>query len=177
PFPVTYDPSTDWGPVWSPDGQFIYFSSDRGGVMNLWRIRVQEETGKVLGDPQPVTTGVVASVEHASFSVDSKKILYSAVVRSSNLQKLRFDPDRETVVGSPTWVTQGSAPLDWPAVSPDEQSIAYTTSRQQEDLYIIRADGTGRRQLTFDSFKDQGHEPSATIATHDPRSASVLAPV
>ena len=128
---MTHDPSTDWGPVWSPDGQFIYFSSDRGGVMNLWRIRVQEETGKVLGDPQPVTTGVVASVEHASFSVDSKKILYSAVVRSSNLQKLRFDPDRETVVGSPTWVTQGSAPLDWPAVSPDEQSIAYTTSRQQ----------------------------------------------
>jgi len=111
PFPVTHDPSTDWGPVWSPDGQFIYFSSDRGGVMNLWRIRVQEETGKVSGDPQPVTTGVVASVEHASFSVDSKKILYSAVVRSSNLQKLRFDPDRETVVGSPTWSPRG--PRHW----------------------------------------------------------------
>ena len=44
--PVTKDAAVDWSPVWSPDGRFIYFSSDRGGAMNLWRIDVDQSTGR-----------------------------------------------------------------------------------------------------------------------------------
>ena len=29
----------DDGPEYSPDGQFIYFNSDRGGTMQIWRMR------------------------------------------------------------------------------------------------------------------------------------------
>ena len=29
--PVTLDAPVDWSPVWSPDGRFLFFSSDRGG--------------------------------------------------------------------------------------------------------------------------------------------------
>ena len=42
--PVTQDAAVDWSPVWSPDGRYIYFSSDRGGAMNLWRIAVDQST-------------------------------------------------------------------------------------------------------------------------------------
>ncbi|HEX6463204.1 MAG TPA: protein kinase, partial [Vicinamibacterales bacterium] len=35
PVPVTNDVPTDWAPAWSPDGRFVYFSSDRGGPMGL----------------------------------------------------------------------------------------------------------------------------------------------
>ncbi len=31
PTPVTEDAHVDWNPVWSPDGKYLYFSSDRGG--------------------------------------------------------------------------------------------------------------------------------------------------
>ena len=58
---VTNDAAIDWSPVWSPDGRFIYFSSDRGGAMNLWRIAVDGRAGARTGAPEPVTAGVQAS--------------------------------------------------------------------------------------------------------------------
>src|SRR5262249_35129491 len=47
---VTDDPPIDWNPVWSPDGKYLYFSSDRGGSMNLWRVPIDEHTGKTSGE-------------------------------------------------------------------------------------------------------------------------------
>ena len=34
--PLTLDPAEDQHPLWTPDGQRIIFSSNRGGVFNLW---------------------------------------------------------------------------------------------------------------------------------------------
>jgi Tol biopolymer transport system component len=56
PVEVTNDAATDWNAVWSPDGKYLYFASDRGGSMNLWRVPIEEQTGKVLGQPEAVTT-------------------------------------------------------------------------------------------------------------------------
>jgi TolB protein len=65
--PLTRDAELDWSPAWSPDG-FVYFSSDRGGSMNLWRIPVDEASGSESGRLEPVTTGVQAAAELAGFS-------------------------------------------------------------------------------------------------------------
>ncbi len=40
--PETNDRDTDWAPRWSPDGRHLYFASDRGGTMNLWRVPIDE---------------------------------------------------------------------------------------------------------------------------------------
>ncbi|MFN0122253.1 MAG: TolB family protein [Blastocatellia bacterium] len=56
PVEVTNDQALDWNPVWSPDGKYLCFASDRSGSMNLWRIPVDENSGKVLGQPEAVTT-------------------------------------------------------------------------------------------------------------------------
>ncbi len=42
--------------------------------MNLWRVRVDEETGEVLGQPESVTTGASASHRHLSFAEDGKHL-------------------------------------------------------------------------------------------------------
>ena len=42
---VTSDAATDWCPRWSPDGRWLYFLSDRGGVMNVWRVPIDESSG------------------------------------------------------------------------------------------------------------------------------------
>ena len=53
---VTDDAPLDWSPAWSPDGRYLYFSSNRGGTMNLWRIAIDEASGRVTGEPEPVMT-------------------------------------------------------------------------------------------------------------------------
>ena len=37
---LTTDDALALSPVWSPDDRFIYFSSSRGGTMNIWRLTV-----------------------------------------------------------------------------------------------------------------------------------------
>lgn len=42
--PITLDRATDNGPVFSPDGKYIVFSSDRSGVYNLYAYRLEDGT-------------------------------------------------------------------------------------------------------------------------------------
>jgi len=42
-----------------------------------------------------------------------------------------------------------------PSISPDGQWLVYQASRKQEDLFIVRTDGSGHRQLTDEVYKDR----------------------
>lgn len=153
--PVTNDAAFDWNPVWSPNGKYLYFASDRGGSMNLWRIAIEEASGRVLGAPEPVTTPSSNS-GFLSFAADGQQLVYVQSISRNNLQKLGFDPQTEKLTGPPVWVTQGSKPATHPDISPDGQWLVYgSLGDQQEDLHLIKMDGTGGRQLTNDRAKDR----------------------
>ena len=64
PVAVTADAPLDWNPVWSPDGNYLYFSSDRSGSRNLWRVPIDEDTGETLNEPETVTSGVSGQAMH-----------------------------------------------------------------------------------------------------------------
>ncbi len=58
---LTRDRALDTGPTWSPDGAFVYFSSDRTGIANLYRARVadgaiEQVTNVVSGAYMPVVS-------------------------------------------------------------------------------------------------------------------------
>src|SRR5205823_4334090 len=155
PVEVTNDAATDWNPVWSPDGKYLYFASDRGGSMNLWRVPIEEQSGKVLGQPEAITTPSAYSA-HLSFSQDGRRMVYAQTVSRGNLQQVGFDPNKETVTGQPVWITQGSRRANTPNLSPDGEWLAFDSwGGQQDDLFVIRQDGTGLRQLTDDIYKDR----------------------
>jgi Tol biopolymer transport system component len=149
PVRVTNDAAVNWNPVWSPDGNYIYFSSDRGGSTNLWRVAVEEKSGKVLGPPEPITTPATDAA-HISFSRDGRQLAYVQRTYTANLHKVGFDPATQKVVGQPTAITQGSREVVQPSPSPDGQWLAFASGGKQEDISIIRTDGTGLRQLTDD---------------------------
>jgi Tol biopolymer transport system component len=154
PTEVTNDQAVEGWPVWSPDGKYLYFASDRAGSMNLWRVPIEEQTGKVLGPAEAVTTPSPYSA-HLSFSLDGRRLAYSQVARSANLQQVGFDPDKETVTGQPDWITQGSRLTTAPHLSPDGKWLAFNSGGGKEDLFVIRRDGTGQHQLTDDLHKDR----------------------
>ena len=95
---ATSDAATDWNPAWSPDGRYLYFASDRGGSMNLWRVPIDEESGEPLGDPEPITTPATA-LAHISVSADGRRIAYSSTLVTSNIQRAAFDLSTGTFVG------------------------------------------------------------------------------
>jgi Tol biopolymer transport system component len=156
PVAVTDDAAFDWNPVWAPDGRYLYFASDRGGQMNLWRVRIEERSGSVKGSPESITTPSPFA-QHLSFSRDGRRAVYVSQVSSRNILKAEFNPDTATLTAQPIAVTKGFKHTSQPNLSPDGEWFVYSTQGdKQEDLFIIDKDGaTGPRQLTDDSFRDR----------------------
>lgn len=145
---VTNDVSANWNPVWSPDGRYVYFASDRGGAMNLWRVRIDESSGNVLGSPEPLTAPA-SHIQHLSFSRDGRHLAYVHDSTIQNVEEIPFDPEKEVVVGKPRWVTQGIMNVVSPDLTADGQWMAYgTIGEKHEDLFVVGMDGRGFRQLT-----------------------------
>lgn len=154
PVAVTNDATVDWNPVWSADGNYLYYSSDRGGTMNIWRVPIDEKSGKVLGEPEPVTTSS-EECSRMSFSHDGKQMLYSSSSVRNNIEKIPFDPVNKVVKEDPFEITHGSVTFVTPHPSPDGEWIVFWSVGRQEDMYVARQDGTELRKITDDAFKDR----------------------
>lgn len=147
PVAVTNDEALDWNPVWSPDGGYLYFASDRSGGMKLWRIQIDEQSGRVRGEPELVPTPSAYS-QHISFSRDGKMLVYAQVVTQTNVQKIDFDSARGRVAGEPKSITQGSQTISGVDISPDGQwLVCDSVGEDRESIFLLRSDGTGGRQL------------------------------
>ncbi len=145
----------DWCSAWSGDGRFLYFASDRSGSMNLWRVAINEATGEVRGEPEPITTPA-PYIAHPSVSSDGTRIAYSAALFATNVQRLALDTIAGTVLGEPSRVTTGSRRWANPEPSPDGARVVFSSIGQPEgDLYIKRLDGGPPQQLTGDAAKDR----------------------
>src|SRR5829696_2188209 len=152
---VTKDGSTNWNPVWSPDGKFLYFASDRSGNMSFWRVAIDQETGRVQGEPEAVATPSTFN-RHLNFSRDGRRLIYVQTDRRSNIQAIKLDPKSEKTVGEPFWITRGDRRVANPQLSPDETRFVLRIPRRtQDDLAIVNRDGTNWRDLTNDQFFDR----------------------
>lgn len=155
PVNVTNDAAVNWNPCWSADGKYLYFTSDRGGSMNLWRVALDETSGQALSAPEPATTPATEML-HLSIARTGQRLVYVQRTRLRRLQALPFDPVSAAVRGTPVFITRGTGFATHPNVSPDGQWLTYSSSLSpQEDIYLIRTDGTGLRQLTNDAAKDR----------------------
>jgi Tol biopolymer transport system component len=152
---LTDDHPVDWDPVWSPDGKYLYFSSDRGGVLNLWRLPIDARRGRATGDPVPITTPN-HWVGGIAIAGDGRRIAYEARESRTHVEQVSFDLARRKVVGSPQTVFQGSRVLRDICPSPDGEWVAMALTGTQEDIYVMRRDGSDFRQLTDDPAKDRG---------------------
>jgi serine/threonine protein kinase/Tol biopolymer transport system component len=155
PVPATADAAIDWNPVWSPDGRSLYFASDRGGSMNLWRLPIDEQRGRALGPPQPLTTPSRWSGQ-ATVSKDGRRLAFTALDRGWNLERVAIDPRAGKAAGSPLPVSHTSMVMAYAEPSPDGRWVVVQGLEPHEDLYLIRSDGSDFRKLTDDVFNDRG---------------------
>jgi len=176
PTPVTNDKARNWGSAWSPDGNYIYYASDRGGSMNLWRVAIDEASGRPRRDPEPITTPAPLFAQ-PSLSADGRHLAYTSALITGNIQRLTLDPATGAVAGEPSWLTTGSSRWSSPDPSPDGQRVVfYSLTEPEGRMFIARADGTEPRQLTPDSAPDRVPRWSPDgqwIACFSPRSGPI----
>jgi Tol biopolymer transport system component len=153
---VTDDPALDWSPAWAPDGRHLYFGSNRGGTMSLWRVAIDEATGRTLGEPEAITLPALWSGRY-SIASDGRRIAFESLDWRSTLHRVALDPLAERTSGAPISVFQSTGrPIRDHRVSPDGQWIVFSRSGVQEDLFLTRFDGSQYRRLTDDPFRDRG---------------------
>ena len=90
------------------DGKYLLFSSDRSGSPNLWRVPIDEATGKVLRAARPLTTNSTW-VADVTVSGDGHRVGFASVTTTSNIQRFDFDPLAGSITSAGQWVTTGSA--------------------------------------------------------------------
>jgi len=148
---VTSDVHLDWNPFWSPDGRWLYFLSDRDGTLNLWRVPIEEESGKVLGPPEPsrLPSGDIPTAAGAR----DGSIVFPVAEQRGVIERYPFDPARARITGpaETLWVGRALSAID---VSPVSGEIVLSTE-DSEDLVLLRADGKLLRKLTDDSARDR----------------------
>ena len=153
--PVTNDPPLDWNPFWSSDGKYLYFGSDRDGTMNLWRIRIDEKSGRTEGAPEPVNLPT-RYAGHFSAARMTNAIAFSSVSSTDSIERYALDPANASFSGSPSVILSGSIPIFSFGISPDGKQIVFSNEGKQEDLFLLNSNGSDLRQITNDVEKDRG---------------------
>ncbi|HKD16400.1 MAG TPA: protein kinase [Thermoanaerobaculia bacterium] len=154
PVAVTNDPAVDWNPVWAPDGKSLYFLSNRNGVMNLWRVPIDEATGKVLRPAEPFSLPA-REVGGIAVAKDGVHIAFVDRRTTHAIDRLTFDAEGR-LTGKPEPVYEGSQEIADFDVSPDAKTLAFDSrGGAQDDLFLLSSDGTGFRQLLDDAPKDR----------------------
>jgi serine/threonine protein kinase/Tol biopolymer transport system component len=164
---VTSDIAADWAPVWSPDGQFLYFASDRGGSMGIWRIGIDQTSGRPTSAPEPVAIGVDVSMDLSHLSADGTSLVFRSMIASVNPTAIAFDPVNERA-GNVTLLQHRTGILSPTGVSADGQWLALGNLRErQEDVFVMRSDGTALSRVTDDPARDRfpRFSPDGTVLT------------
>ena len=143
PYPVTDAQWNEIDPTWAPDGQHIAFAAVRGGYVELF---VMNKDGSGISQ---VTHDVTRIGGRSSWSPDGKKlVLYAGPQKDRDIYIVDIQS------GLSTRLTFGGNNTG-PCFSPDGNWIVFSSSRDGDyDLYIMQTDGSGLRQLTFNTYDD-----------------------
>ncbi|MDI1242354.1 MAG: protein kinase, partial [bacterium] len=146
---------SNWNPVWSPDGRYLYFVSSRSGNMNFWRVRIDEYSGAVMGQPEAVITPSSYS-RHLTFSKDKKRLAYVRTSNTANIQGVDFDAAAGKAISPPFWITQGDRELVRSELSYDNSHfVGRLIGRTQDDIISVSRDGKIWKEVTNDEPFDR----------------------
>ena len=123
--------------------------------MNLWRVGDRRGLGAPPGRAVPVTTPSRMSGS-ISLSRDGRHLMYVSSDERSTIARFGLDPVTGRVREPPRPVFQGSRVIYTQDLSPSGEWVVFSTLGVREDLFLVRADGSGYRQVTDDAYRDRG---------------------
>jgi Tol biopolymer transport system component len=140
-----------YSPTWAADGKRIFFKMNRGGTRDIWWVPV-DRNGKPTGSAKPLTVGL--NTFDFSFSRDGCKLAYSIGGSNVNIWSLPLGADRVLSMNDALQITHENQFIYHVAMSPDHNWLAFNSWGPSglNDLWLMRKDGKGLRQVTADSI-------------------------
>jgi Tol biopolymer transport system component len=127
PLRLTTDAANESSPLWSPDGRFLYFVSNRTGPSAIWRVRIDERTGQIRGVPVIVPTPF-SQPARLTRSADGQTMIWSDARPIRRALRIDFDEDARKTRGAPAEVVQGEGTWETAEPSPNESQFVLTTT-------------------------------------------------
>jgi eukaryotic-like serine/threonine-protein kinase len=172
--PLTSDPTLDIHPVFSPSGRHVYFSSPRGGGLNIWRLPVSRD-GRPAGRLEQVTTGAGQDVEPA-FAPDGTRLAFAILRQNADLWRLPLATDSSRPIGPPERLVSSTREDSRGSFAPDGRSIAFNSDRGGDMNIWLRSleDGSERALTTGPGgdFQPQFSPDGRTVAFFSSRAGS-----
>ena len=168
-------------PSWSADGRYLFYLSNRGGTMDLWRQALDDEA-RPTGVAERLTTALGAV--NARFSPRSDRLAYARGQRIGNIWRVEIPSGRAATWSDCTSVTSEQAPIAHVDVSGDGTQLVFSSTRAgSPDLWLLPTSGipSGRaaaspspnfKRLTTDPGEERGPRFSSDgkhIAFHSTR--------
>ena len=133
--------------TWLREGNWLIFDArSQGGTRNLWRIRLSPEEGRLLGEPQKLTTGVG---EQGASAAQDGRIAFMNVSNNWDIWSLPVDANRAEVSGDPERIVSGLSTDRYPSVSADGRKLVYTSDRAgNNDIWLRDLETNEDTQVT-----------------------------
>jgi hypothetical protein len=154
-------------PVWSGDGRWLYFVSNRQGPRDVYALDFRD--GRPNGEPQRITTG--SGANSVALSHATNQLAYVSYTSKSNLWSLPIPRSGTVDAASAQQITRGNQMVEAVQVAPDGKSILFDwTLHQNSDLYrkTIGDDSEPQRLTSdrLDNFAPALSPDQTTIAYH-----------
>ena len=142
----------DQSPTWSADSRSLFFVSNRGGAMDLWRQRLTDGR-RPDGPPTEITVGV--GIRHATFSSDGTRLAYSRGGLMGTIWRVPLLDDRVATWSDAEQITFEQDDIKDIDLSPDGTQLVASSNRSGNfDLWIGTVATGDMRQLTNDPTPD-----------------------
>jgi TolB protein len=152
---LTDDGGLDYDAVFSPDGRWVVFCSERRGTPDLFALDT------LKGGPPHLLIESDAMEDQAAFSPDGKTIAFvSTREGTADIFAIPFKPEKTQTMRAATRLTTHGGGEFRPAFSPDGKTVAFSSDRdvpvtglpadrhREGEIYLMNKDGGDVRRLT-----------------------------
>ncbi len=137
-------------PVFAKDDSSLYFISGNargqmlGGDIGIWRFAMNPGSVTPIGDPSPIFQPSIGVPQDLALSPDGKRLIYSAVQRTSKIMTLKMQDNRPAQSEPETITHEVSYRFLCPNWAPDASRLAITQLQKgvPSRTLVVRPDGS-----------------------------------